>query len=351
MKEITQDKLLILFKNSLGRLKIEFNADPLPYLLVCKYIKESFKYNNTQKTDFYLNILIKRNLTDSNQMIDIIEKATKINAVTLDKLILVYGEEWGVSKWNQYKNVQAKTNTFEYKQEKYGMTEEQFADYNKSRAVTVENLVAKHGIIKGTEIFDSYVEKQKETKSREYYSEKYGDEAWEELCKSKAHTIDNYIARYGSEEIAIEKLEEFFSRRVVNDKGMFSGASQEFFKILDERLGDVSINSLYANKNHEYAKYSKMHRKIFMYDYVIPEIKFCIEFNGDYYHANPNKYNSNDYITIKEKTAQQIWDYDKEKNQALTNLGYNVIVVWEDEYRNNVDKIVERVCNEIKKRN
>jgi len=32
---------------------------------------------------------------------------------------------------------------------------------------------------------------------------------------------------------------------------------------------------------------------VYFYDYVIPDLFFCIEFNGDYWHMNPNKYKEN----------------------------------------------------------
>ena len=40
-------------------------------------------------------------------------------------------------------------------------------------------------------------------------------------------------------------------------------------------------------------------------------------------------------------TAQEIWDYDREKNQLITDLGYDLLIVWESDYRANKEKIVD----------
>lgn len=53
--------------------------------------------------------------------------------VTLQNMILKYGDVIGAEKWNAYCNKQAETNSFDYKQKKFGFTSEQFDIYNKSR--------------------------------------------------------------------------------------------------------------------------------------------------------------------------------------------------------------------------
>lgn len=66
---------------------------------------------------------------------------------TKENFILKYGEQQGLIRWNNYCDKQRYSNTFQYKQQKLNWTKQQFTQYNKSRAVTLENLIAKHGII------------------------------------------------------------------------------------------------------------------------------------------------------------------------------------------------------------
>ena len=67
------------------------------------------------------------------------------NTVTLEKLIITYGINEGKIRWEIYKQKQAYTNSFEYKNKKYGMTEEQFKNYNKNRSSTLELMCKRYG--------------------------------------------------------------------------------------------------------------------------------------------------------------------------------------------------------------
>lgn len=64
---------------------------------------------------------------------------------SLEKFIIRHGDVKGLLLWNEYRKIQAYTNSYEYKKEKYGMTIEEFTRYNKSRAVTLDNMINRHG--------------------------------------------------------------------------------------------------------------------------------------------------------------------------------------------------------------
>lgn len=68
-----------------------------------------------------------------------------------------------------------------------------------------------------------------------------------------------------------------------------------------------------------------------------------LEFNGDYWHANPLKYNPEDHIQIGRSTfsAKSIWNKDKLRYRRLLNLGYKIIVVWENAWRKDPVKVVD----------
>jgi len=68
-------------------------------------------------------------------------------------------------------------------------------------------------------------------------------------------------------------------------------------------------------------------------DIYIPILNLVIEFNGDYWHCNPNKYNADYYHQVKQKTAQELWDYDKNKIDLIKENGYNLEVVWESDLK------------------
>ncbi len=44
------------------------------------------------------------------------------------------------------------------------------------------------------------------------------------------------------------------------------------------------------------------------------------------------------------KSAKEVWEYDSKRIDILRNKGFNVLVVWEKDYSENKDLIIEE-CN------
>lgn len=99
-------------------------------------------------------------------------------------------------------------------------------------------------------------------------------------------------------------------------------------------------------------KHSKLHRKIseelglkkmgfesekVIFRYRVDEVNFekkiIVEINGDYIHANPNKYNADDLIIVRKSQylAKDKWQYDLKRKEALEALGFKVFVVWQSD--------------------
>lgn len=69
--------------------------------------------------------------------------------------------------------------------------------------------------------------------------------------------------------------------------------------------------------------------------------KVAIEIQGDYWHANPEKYNENEYI--REKSVKDIWNNDKLKKDLITNLGYEYITIFENDFNKNKNEFLKKV--------
>ena len=69
--------------------------------------------------------------------------------------------------------------------------------------------------------------------------------------------------------------------------------------------------------------------------------KKIIEFNGDYWHKNPKIYSESDE-GVKDK-----WEYDRNRLSELKSLGYDVLVVWEMDYRNNPNDVIANCLNHL----
>lgn len=60
-----------------------------------------------------------------------------------------------------------------------------------------------------------------------------------------------------------------------------------------------------------------------------------IEVQGDYWHANPKKYQPDDIIkwSMGKMTAKQVWIRDEFKCELAKSLGYELFVVWESDWK------------------
>lgn len=281
--------------------------------------------------------------------LDILLQISK-RGVTRNKLLVTYGLDEGFTRWNEYRRLQAITNTFEYKAEKYGITEIEFKDFNTSRAITADNMIKKYGVIEGMIKFNSYCKKQSYAGNKEeYFVEKLGEiagkERYLELNKRKALNLQNFILKYG-EELGNQKWQNYIQFSYSH----YSISSQELFNSLHNRLVNfTNIDKIYyATKDKEFGKMTPT--GYVKYDFVDTYRKIVIEFNGDYWHANPTKYHPDDKLDHKGGNivlAKDVWKKDEEKFNLMKNEGYNVIVVWESDYLSNKEKMVNRIIDEL----
>lgn len=265
---------------------------------------------------------------------------------TLERSILKYGDDLGKIKWKEYCKKQAHSNTYEYKKERHNMSLEEFNIYNKSRSVTLENLIKRHGEKKGTEKWNAYCLKQaKSGCSLDYFIEKYGKnkgtEVYEKVCKSKSTSLASFISKYGKE----EGIKRYNSRMSEKTAG-YSKISQELFK----ELKKYSNNKIYfaeVNNGIEYHVLDIENGRSYFYDYVDVDFKKCIEFNGDVFHGNPDMFKENDtpnpYLKI---SCNEIWKYDNEKiNHLKKTRDIDTLIVWESDYKKNKEEVLKKCLN------
>ena len=227
-------------------------------------------------------------------------------AITLENLKKKYGDSEGSLRWESYRNKQASSNTFAYKKEKYGWTAAEFDAYNKSRAITLNNLILKYGETEGLEKWNLYCEKQRISCSISYFKSKWGDEEGSKRFydwRKKWHCTGN------SEKIVYREL----------------------LKIDPTMQQQIRIS-------HKQDK-----RYGYFYDFGCTQRKKCIEFNGTMWHADPRIYNSDEIIPIINKTAREIWIKDQDKCQTATTNGYKLYIIWEDDWKISKDKILMEI--------
>lgn len=189
-------------------------------------------------------------------------------------------------------------------------------------------------------------------KGNPFYGKKHSDKTKEQISKSrigKATGEKNSMANTEHREKARKNLKEKWE----------SGSLEYVRKIMSDKLKETrrlgKIKSVIRSKTEKQianeikklgyiVKHSfKVDTKIC--DIYLPQLNLVIEYNGDYWHCNPNKYSKEYFHQVKGITAEQLWEYDKNKIDLIKNKGYNLEVVWESDYKS--DKTI--INNLIKK--
>lgn len=90
-------------------------------------------------------------------------------------------------------------------------------------------------------------------------------------------------------------------------------------------------------------------------DILISGKNKIIEIYGDRWHLNPLKYKPNDIIThlwlnkrYGELKAKDVWKKDNERIKSLKNLGYDILILWENDIKNNFENVQTNILNFIK---
>ena len=92
-------------------------------------------------------------------------------------------------------------------------------------------------------------------------------------------------------------------------------------------------------KKEKYIYWKQTHQA-FAYDFMYKNK--IIEFQGDYWHCNPNLYDKDFYNKVKQKTAQEIWNYDNVKKECAEYYGYDILYIWEYDYYQNREEVINK---------
>lgn len=227
---------------------------------------------------------------------------------TLDKCIKRYGEIEG-------------TRIYQERQEKWQNTlntNNDIKELNKKRGLTKEKFIEKHGI----EEFEKNIDAKRLGSSKEVLINKFGEEKYIE----RINKIKNGIRKKGFNKYSKISLELFESiQKDINEKCYF-GKNERIIQFYDEdgKYFCFYIDFIYGNR--------------------------IIEFYGDYYHANPKLYKSDKIIGSKYKyyKAEEVWKRDFDRIELIKNRGFEILIVWENDYKKNKENIKNKCIEWIK---
>lgn len=185
-----------------------------------------------------------------------------------------------------------------------------------------------------------------------YYLNKGMTEEAKAALKDRQTTfsLEKLIKKYGVKKarIIFNKRQKKWMKSLIeggNLKSGYSEISQKLFRSIDSSIANGDF--YYATKDKEYFISEKGYR-FKQYDFCDRTNKKIIEFNGDMYHANPKTYKSTDRPNPfkAELTAGMIWENDKKKIKLAKDNGFEVLIVWESDYRKDTNAVV-RKCVEF----
>lgn len=319
----------------------------------CKICNCQFKqitYKHLKKHDITIQQYCKKFNLISTDLISQLSRS-KLNTASKQRWVDKYGQHQGLIKFNQYRERQAYTNSFQYKQKKLGWNKQQFNQYNKSRAVTLQNCIGRHGVKQGTKIFQQYCNKQAYAGVKlQYFIQKYGQQKglqiYKQIGKQKAQTLQNMCRRYGNVNGVI-KWQHYLKH---NGKGSFgkSKISQQLFDSISNIIGKQNVK--YSNNQGEH--YIIIQGKTYYIDFYDIISKKSIQFYGSYWHADPNKYNQSDIIKYPygKILAKKVWQKDKKRIDNILKSGEvsEFKIVWQFDYYNDKQKIIKQCIQFLK---
>lgn len=176
----------------------------------------------------------------------------------------------------------------------------------------------------------------------DFYIKKFGEiegkKKYEELCYEKGKTLrlSYYVELFGEDE-GLLKYQERIKKSSNFKRSSVSNLSVIFAKLLDE---------LQIQYEQEFVIQESIYTRI--YDFKINNL--LIELNGDFWHANPNKYNADDILNFPggNVIASNLWKKDEFKKELALLNGFDIIYFWENELNNSKKlKEIKNKINEI----
>jgi hypothetical protein len=98
-------------------------------------------------------------------------------------------------------------------------------------------------------------------------------------------------------------------------------------KIADQWLDSLSVPE---DQREQWIVLGERRIKVDAYD---PDTNTVYEFHGDYWHGNPRKFAADVLNKQAHKTMGQLYEATVTREAMLREHGFNLIVMWEDEFR------------------
>jgi hypothetical protein len=284
-------------------------------------------YNNTEKSK--QTCLEKYGVNHPAKTTEVITKMQNTTYNNYGVINISQSLEWKKKIQNKWENKTEEDIAF-YTSKKKATKLVKYGDenYNNSQK-NRETCIKKYGVSNGNQIKESK-DKTKRTKL-----ERYGDENYTNATKMKKTKLMRYgNSSYVNPQKATQTcIDRYGVKRVMYlYSNKHSQISQNlFWEIYNKLPEDLQKECYFAELNQE--RFLNNNGRGFMYDFCILSKKIFIEFQGDYWHRNPQTYEYN-------LENLSVWLKDEFKKEVAEENGFKVFYVWESDYNNDKDSII-----------
>jgi hypothetical protein len=176
--------------------------------------------------------------------------------------------------------------------------------------------------------------------------------------RQRTFTLEKCIEKYGEEDGIKRyterqtkwsaKVEEQYRQGLFSkipysqNSNIYSKFEKDIVDSIIESL-DIDINDIYCYKTSQFRLENTNEdckNKIFSYDLTIGNK--IIEFNGDFWHMNPDMYDSDYVHPYSNLSAEEKWEIDEIKLNCAFQNGYEVLTIWEQEYNENKEATIQK---------
>ncbi len=176
------------------------------------------------------------------------------------------------------------------------------------------------------------------------------DKAKEEYIKSQTRDLDWFVKKYGEEEgltrhaAKTEKWLNTLNQKSVEEKNE-----------INRKKVSTKGKSISKNENILYQKLKeKFHllesqfalndeKRSYIYDIRLGDK--IIEYNGDFWHANPKVFNESFVNPYNKLTLEKIHEKDLRKIKVAENQNYKILIIWEKDFNENQEKVITECIN------
>ena len=284
---------------------------------------------------------------------------------TLETFIIKYGEDIGREKYGEYLKTKD-SNSFDWALKKANgdveLAEEIVKKRKKSTTVNLESMIKKYGDIDIAKEELSKIHKNRDGSSINYFLKKTNGDKKKAKELYHTHSIKkdcmsiNYFLRKSNGDLELAKI---LQAKEINKRSVsFFKASKESLKIFIPLYKYLRKNGIFRDDiylgvkgSNEFKLHDLTRNKTYSYDFTITSLKTIVEYHGERFHPNVEKYGF-DYL--KENWGKEFnvnleekIDFDLNKKQTAIDNGYDYIEIWSSDDENTINEKLLKLKNKI----